>query len=117
MKFEDIYNFTIKYWPERILIKNGYKVGKSGFMLPSLSGVWHKVGRKVGIKNPFYELMTWTMFNAFHCEGKNLFEEGRTFLSTRKVSKDKIRKRYFKNLHGESWEQELEKYKKSNSIK
>jgi hypothetical protein len=116
VKFNDIYDLSIKHWPEKIYIRDGYKVGKTGFAFPTLGDIWNEVEQKVGTKNHFCELMVWTMFGVFHKEGRRLLADKKAYLYTRKISKEKIRNLYFKDLNQESWDKELKKYVKDNAL-
>ena len=107
MKFSDIYNRVLAYWPESILISDGYPAGvQDGYLFPSLNKAFDDAEEEVGHENGWDELMVWTMYQVFWAEAKGLILEGASYLKTRNVPLALLEHCYRQNLPCEGWEEE-----------
>ena len=116
MNFGDIYNRVIEYWPEEILISDGYPAGgQEGYTFPTLHKFFSEAEERVGHENGWDELMVWTMYQTFWAEAKRLIQEGASHLRPRDVSLLRLENRYFENLKCEGWEKERLVYERGEA--
>jgi len=111
MKFSDIYNRVIEYWPEEIPISDGYPAGgQEGYMFPTLNKIFSEAEERIGHENGWDELMVWTMYQTFWAEAKRLILGGASHLRPREVSLSRLENHYLENLQCEGWEKERLSY-------
>lgn len=117
MKFVNIYNKIIKYWPKEIDISDGSYIKETdGYLFPSLSKIWDTIERKVGTSNEWKSLMVWTMFQVFHELAKKKYKQNKEnkILLPRSVTMELIQNQYIKNLKEKGHEDMLKEFLKIN---
>jgi len=126
MTFSEVYERVIAYWPESISISDGRAVSLDGkheptpstapdggvpWLFSTLSRTSGEVEDRIDHRTDTWgSMMVWTMFQVFHSEAKRLREIGSDILLTRAVDRTIIEERYYENLHGEDWSEELAAY-------
>lgn len=114
MTFSEIYERLIAYWPERISIADASPTPSGGSLFPTLSRLSDEIeGRIDHRKDTWGSLMAWTMFQVFHAEARKLREIGSDTLLPRTVDRKIVEEKYYENLHGPDWSEELAAYRRS----
>lgn len=119
MKFKDIYNEVIKYFPREIDISDGYYIkGINGYMFPTLSRVWSKIEMKVGKENEWKKLMVWIIFQVAHSKAKKLWQQDREhcILKIREIDPGLIKKQYINALHEKDYKDMLREFLEKNRL-
>jgi hypothetical protein len=122
MKFSSIYNLAILHWGNEIDISD-YAIRTALYPLPNgekrkrvskssenLSRQWNRAEKITGHKNPYTDLMVWTMYQVFHSVSESLFAENQFKLLPKEIDKKLIANQYLKNLQENGWEKELDGY-------
>ncbi len=97
MTFEEIYNLTIKYYPNEIDISDGKILPKDGGVFMKLSKFWDNAELQTENESDFVKLMVWVIFCAYHKRAIENFQNDKmvVFLS-------ELDKKYLKNKFEES---------------
>lgn len=124
MTFIEIYNRIIPYWGEKIDFSDGrifdpeHKTpgttpsGEDSFYSKSFSKQWDEIEEIVGHEDAFGDLMVWTTYQVFHRHARQLFSKGIFILNPTDISKTEIEQQYYRNIQGDSWEEELAEYER-----
>jgi len=106
MKFNDLYNSVIEFWPRDIVVNdNGVPSPEAdGHYFPSLSNARKTVEDITGDDDPWLSLMVWTMFQEFHKEAMKAARSGLDCISPGNVSLEALETRFFDNLHEQEWQ-------------
>ena len=112
MRFTEIYNNVICFWPEKIEFDDGELTGGDGFLSVKLSTTWNDVEKAVGTENNFNNLMVWSMFGVFHRNAKRLFKSRIYSLHPKDIDKSEFEQEFFKDLNDGSdyYFKELQEY-------
>jgi hypothetical protein len=129
MTFSEVYERIIAYWPESISISDGTAVSldrkkePTPSTVPSAGVPWifstlsrasAEVEDRIDHRTDTWgSMMAWTMFQVFHAEAIRLREIGSDILLTRAVDRTIIEEKYYENLHGEDWSEELAAYQRN----
>jgi hypothetical protein len=110
MKFKDIYQRAITYWPAEIDISDGKVIAETnGFRSDNLSNSWDLAEERS--KNEWETLMAWIIFKALHDAAILRHNEGQMFLQVKEVLKLDLLQEYFiEELQEEGYEDMLANY-------
>lgn len=115
MTFREIYDRIIHLWGKRIDFVDGSIVkddNVNGFYSSELSEQWTKVAETIGTKEPYSDLMVWTMYQVFHRYARQLFSQSIYHLDPTDISKEEIEEEYYTNLQDGNWKEEFQNYKR-----
>lgn len=84
----------------------------SNFYSPTFSNRWNEAEEAVAKEDVFGKVMVWTMYQLFHRQARQLFENGTYTLAPVTVNKVELEALYFKNLQEDAGEEELADYQR-----
>jgi hypothetical protein len=111
MTFSEVY--------ERILalcisVADGRALSNGGWHSAALSQVLNQTEDQIDHSTDTWgSLMVWTMYQVFHEQARELHETGSDTLRPRAADRKLIEEKYFENLHGREWSEELAAYCRS----
>lgn len=114
MKFREIYENAIKYWPVEIDISDGkIIVETAGFRSDNLSKSWDIAEERSA--NEWESLMAWIIFGALHEASKRKYMEGKSLVNVSEaIELPALQKSYLEALQEEGYEEMLLIYSSSN---
>jgi hypothetical protein len=114
MTFTEVYERLIAHWPEEISIADSSTTSGGGSLFPTLSRVLDQIENRIDHgKDTWGSLMAWTMFQVFHAHAIKLREIGSDALLPRTIDRKIVEEKYYENLHGSDWSEELAAYRRS----
>jgi len=111
MKFNDLYQKTIKYYPAVIDISDGEFIEETnGFRFDNLSNAWDLAEPCAG--NEWEELLIWIIFRALHRKAKLLHgaKGPKLMIVETAINLTDLQEMYFEALQVEGYEEMLEQY-------
>lgn len=111
MKFDDIFNKVLEYWPEDIDISDGkYFEEDNGFGSSNLSRTWNKVEIEVGETDEWKALMVWTIFTVLHDVAIESYLKDIYTIKIKEIDTKKFKNRFLEHLKVEGYENMLKEY-------
>jgi len=115
MKFNDLYQKTIKYYPTDIDISDGEFIEETnGFRFDNLSNAWDLA--EPYAENEWEELLIWIIFRALHRKAKLLYEtkEPKLMIVEAAINLTDLQEMYLEALQVEGYEDMLAEFLKQN---
>ncbi|GAB3812054.1 hypothetical protein [Pontibacter rugosus] len=127
MTFKEIYARVLPFWGESIDVSDGMileaKPPKKGtlaimpqaasnFYSPNFSSRWNEAEEAVAKDDVFGKIMVWSIYQVFHRQARQLFEEGKFVLNPASTDRVVLEEQYYKNLQEDAGEEELAQYER-----
>ncbi|QRR00782.1 hypothetical protein [Dyadobacter sandarakinus] len=113
MKFNELYQKTIKYFPASIDISDGIFTAESkGFLSPNLSESWNLAESYA--ENEWEALLVWVIYQKLHAKAISIFKtDSARLIETDKIGLSGIEKMFSAALQDEGYEDMLKEYQDS----
>jgi len=113
MKFNDIYQKAINYYPSEIDVSDGRVFEETnGFISNNLSNAWDRA--RTCFENVWEELLIWNIYQMLHRTAKLLYEsnESKLMIVDVAINLSDLKKEYLEALQVEGYQDMLEEYLK-----
>ncbi|KAA0991031.1 hypothetical protein [Dyadobacter aurulentus] len=113
MKFDDLYQKTIKYYPTSIDISDGkFLEETNGFRFDNLSNAWDLAESYA--ENEWQDLLIWTIFGYLHNKARSLFtsKESEIMTLSTVIDIEDLEMDFLSDLQEEGYEDMLKEYLK-----
>ncbi len=110
MKFNSLYQKTIKYYPSEIDISDGTMDNEtSGFLSRNLSNAWNTAESQG--TNEWEDLLVWVIYQAVHKEAMSMFKNDRSkSIAVSQIDPRDVEEGYYEALREEGYEDMLAVY-------
>jgi hypothetical protein len=110
MKFNELYQKTIKYFPDSIDISDGVFIAESNsFLSANLSKSWNLA--ESYSENEWEALLVWVIYQKLHAKAISIFKTDKArLIKTDKIRLSSIEKRFSIALHEEGYGDMLKEY-------
>ncbi|HEY4198719.1 MAG TPA: hypothetical protein VGM63_24430 [Mucilaginibacter sp.] len=113
MKFNQLYEKSIRLWPNKVNISDGKQIS-DGILFADLSSLWNNVERECKLMGEWFDLMGWTIFSCMHNIAKQEHQKGARYMKLGQLNKDEVKEKFEKNIQVPGYEDMLVEYKKDN---
>ncbi len=99
MKFLQVFNEAICFWPSIIKINDGKILTDSGGLFPTLSQLWDKAEIETEEFSENHKIMTWAIFNGLHKLAINEFAQGNSEILINAIDLNTVEKIYLESIN------------------